>query len=372
MITFRRAEERHHDRRRKRDVWLTFYPEDRADPLADGFGTLELLDEDRLPPGASVPRRPPHDAEIVTYVHEGALAYEDSTGRSGVIQAGEFQRMTAGRGVRHSEANASQTDWAHVFRIWLRPSEAGREHGYEQRRFTMAERRDGLCVIASPDARRGSLRIHQDALLYSALLDPGQHVVHELSPRRSAWLHVVHGEVILGDVVLTAGDGAGVTGERVVSFTAREDAAILLLDVGERSPALSEVRPGRRGPARVPGGVPPGGDAAATVSGTALFGMLWDELVDVLGTAATAAILGRAARRALPRSPELGELAIARGDKGYGYVVPRSFDRTGGPPVPLRELLGELQPLLRELTGQVVLRRLERVPGLREWATVSH
>lgn len=370
MITVRRAEERHHDRLLRREVWHTFHPRDRADPLADGFGNLEFLVEERLPPGAAVPRQPPHDAEIVTYVHEGALTYDDSKGGSGVIQAGDFHRMTAAHGIRHGEANASRTEWAHVFRIWLRPSEAGQDQGYEQKHFTLAERRDGLCVVASPDARRGSLRIHQDTVLYSALLHPGQHVAHELSKGRSAWLHVVQGQVVLCDIVLTAGDGAGVTGERAVSFTAREDATILFLDVGERLPALPGVRSGRRSPARMPGR-PSGGDASAEASGTAVFRTLWDELVDVLGTAASAAILGRAARRALPRSAELGKLAIVRLDQEYGYVVPRSFDRTLGPRVPLRDLLDELRPLLVELTGRVVLRRLERVPELREWATFA-
>jgi redox-sensitive bicupin YhaK (pirin superfamily) len=121
MTTLRRANERHHDRRRKKEVWHTFDPEDRADALADGFGTLEILDEARLPPSVGIPRHAHRDAEIVTYVREGALAHEDSMGRSGVIHAGEFQRMTAGRGVRHRETNASRTDWAHVFQIWLRP-----------------------------------------------------------------------------------------------------------------------------------------------------------------------------------------------------------------------------------------------------------
>ncbi len=236
MITLRRANERHHDRRRKREVWHTFHPEDRADALAGGFGTLEILDEDRLPPGAGVPRHPHRDAEIVTYVREGSLAHEDSMGRSGVIHAGEFQRMTAGRGIRHSETNASRTDWAHVFQIWLRPSEAGLEPSHEQKRFSAAERRGGLCVVASPDARRGSLPIHQDALVYSAMLDPGQHVIHELSQGRRAWLHLVQGEVTLGDTVLTTGDGAGVTAEPAVSLTAREETEILLVDLGERVP----------------------------------------------------------------------------------------------------------------------------------------
>jgi len=99
--------------------------------------------------------------------------------------------------------------------------------------------------------------------------------------------------------------------------------------------------------------------------------MLWDALADLLGTAATAAIVGRAARRALPRSPELGELRIARVDREYGYVLPGSFERTEGPPPALRNLLDEIRPLLVELTGQVALRHLQRVPELREWAAAS-
>jgi hypothetical protein len=113
------------------------------------------------------------------------------------------------------------------------------------------------------------------------------------------------------------------------------------------------------------------GGAGAKLSGTALFRKLWEALVDLLGCAATATIVGRALRRALLRSPELGELAIARVDRAYGYVVPRSFDLAGGPPASLRNLLDELRPLLVELTGQVALISLERVPELRAWATAS-
>jgi redox-sensitive bicupin YhaK (pirin superfamily) len=234
MIRVRRAAERRHDLRRKREVWHTFSAEGRANAVAVGFGTLEVLDENRLPPGEGAPRRPPGDTEMVTYVREGALAHEDSSGISGLIQAGEFQRMTPGRGIRHSETNASRTNWAHVFQLGLRPSEAELEAGYEQKRFSAAERRDGLCVVASVDARRGSLRVHQDALLYSAMLDAGQHVVSELSQGRSAWLHIVQGEVTIDDTVLTTGDGAGITGERAVSLTAREETEILLIDLGDQ------------------------------------------------------------------------------------------------------------------------------------------
>ena len=165
-------------------------------------------------------------------------------GRSGVIHAGEFQRITAGNGIRHSETNASRTDAAHVYQIWLRTSEAALEPTHEQKRFSAANRRGVLCVVASPDGRNGSLHIHQDALVYSAMLHPGQHLVHELSRGRSAWLHLVHGEVLLGDVVLTTGDGAGVTVERAVSLTAREETELLLVDFGAERP-----RPHRLGAA---------------------------------------------------------------------------------------------------------------------------
>jgi redox-sensitive bicupin YhaK (pirin superfamily) len=168
-------------------------------------------------------------------VREGALAYEDSKGRSVVVCAGEFQRMTPGRGIRSHETNASRTDWTHVFQIGLSSSRSGFEPGHEQKRFSAAERRGVLCVVASPDARVGSLRVHQDARIYSSLLDAGQHLVHELSPGRSAWLHVVHGEVTLGDTILTAGDGAGIKGERAVSITAQEESEIMLIDLGERA-----------------------------------------------------------------------------------------------------------------------------------------
>ena len=239
MIILRRAEERHHDRSREQEVWLTFFPHDSASPFADGFGTLEILDEGRLPPGGGITRRSRRDAEIVTFVREGALAWEDSMDHSGLVQAGEFRRMTAGRGVRHRESNASQTDWAHVFQVWLRPAQPDLEPSHEQKRFSVAERRGRLCIVGSPDGRRGSLVIHQDALVYSALLEPGTHVVHELLPGRSAWLHLIEGEVTLGDLVLTTGDGAGIRAEHAVSLTAEERTEILLFDLREPLPSLT-------------------------------------------------------------------------------------------------------------------------------------
>lgn len=240
MISLRRAKQRRHDRRRQREIWLTFYPRDRTGPFADGFGTLVGFSENHLPPGAGAARYPPYDAEIVTYVREGALAYEDSMGRAGVLSAGEFQRMSAGRSVHHRERNASEIHWAHFFQIWLRPLETGLDPGQEEQRFSAAQRRGLLRAVASTDARGGSLRIQQDALVFSALLDPGQQVVYELLQGRSAWLHLVLGEVTLGEVVLTTGDGAGLAAERAVSLTAVEETEILLIDLGGQQPAFGK------------------------------------------------------------------------------------------------------------------------------------
>jgi redox-sensitive bicupin YhaK (pirin superfamily) len=234
MMTLRRAKDRRHDLRGKQEIWLSFDAQARADPLADGFNSLQMLNESCLPPGGGSPTHPHRDAEIITYVLAGSLAYDDSMGRSGVLHAGEFRRMTAGRDVRCTETNASRTEWAHVFQLWLRSRNAGVQPGHEQKRFSVAERRGALCLVASFDARMGSLHLREDALVYSALLERGHHIAHDLAPGRGAWLHLVSGELTLGDAVLTTGDGVGISAERPVSFTAREDTEILLLDLLER------------------------------------------------------------------------------------------------------------------------------------------
>ena len=164
---------------------------------------------------------------------EGTLAHQDSTGRSGVLLAGEFQRWTGAHGVRRTEGNASRTDTARAFHLQLAQTHMRATSSEEHKRFSAAERRGVLCVVASGDGRNGSLRMGQDARIHSAMLEPGKHVVHEILPGRAVWLHVVHGEVTLGELALTAGDGAGFAGERAASITARESSELLLCDVAE-------------------------------------------------------------------------------------------------------------------------------------------
>jgi redox-sensitive bicupin YhaK (pirin superfamily) len=231
VITLQTGSARRHYRRLHREVWNTSYPAELASPGADGFGALRYLEEDRLPPGAILSVRHPRGLELVTFVSEGALGYEDPTGCAGFIRAGEFQRMSTGSGVRWLVRNGSQTDCVHLFRIWLGPIEGEVEPSSELKRFTAADRRGRLLVVASPDARGGSLRVQRDALVCSALLDPGQHVIHEMEPGRSAWIHVHAGAVTVGDALLVAGDGACITDARAVSLTARMAAAVLLVDL---------------------------------------------------------------------------------------------------------------------------------------------
>ncbi|MFH2002512.1 MAG: pirin family protein [Planctomycetota bacterium] len=232
MITLRRAMDRRHVQQDGQDSWLTFFPQDQPGPLVDDPGFMALFNEMRLPPDGNTAPYPHDEAEIVTYVYKGALAQENSTGRSGVIHAVEFQRMTLGRKIHHKERNASRTEWAHIFRIALHPSEVGLDWGHEQKRFTVAQRRNVLCVVASRDGRKGSLRICVDALIYSSILDPGHHLVHELLPGRSVWIHVVYGEATLNEIVLTQGDGVGVTSELSASLTVKENTEILLVELG--------------------------------------------------------------------------------------------------------------------------------------------
>jgi redox-sensitive bicupin YhaK (pirin superfamily) len=232
MIALRRNSERLHVKRGKQDRWLTFHAEKPPGPSIDAFGSLIGLDETRMPPGGGSASYPTEEAEIITYVYRGALAQEDSTGNSGVVHAGEFQRMNTRRGIRRKETNASRSDWAHIFRVTLRPGEVGLVKAHEQQRFGAAQRRNVLCVVASPDGRKGSLPISQDALIYSAVVDAGHHLIHELQPGRNAWLHLIDGEASLQDIVMTRGDGGGWTAERSVSLTAQEHAELLLVDLG--------------------------------------------------------------------------------------------------------------------------------------------
>ncbi len=231
MISVRKTIERHHDARRRQEVWRTFSPVRDGEPEGKGFGALAILDEIWLAPGAGIPRQASHDSEIITWVRTGALSFEDSGGRRGVIQAGEFQCMSFAADSRHRETNDSTDEAAHLFQVWMHPWHRTAIESSAQKRFSVADRRGALCVVASPDGRRGSLKLADGAVLLSAFLDKGQHIIHGLGPGRTAWLHVVRGEVDAVGNHLCGGDGAGFLDERTLSFTAKTECEVLVVDL---------------------------------------------------------------------------------------------------------------------------------------------
>jgi redox-sensitive bicupin YhaK (pirin superfamily) len=239
MITLRRAAERQHVRHTHSEEWSSFQADRSGDGFAHGFGALERFDEHRLEPRGSVLVRPERGFEVISYVLEGVIACRDTARRTAILRAGDFQRVSGGDQVGLRQSNASHSHSAQVLQLWLRRGSARHAASPEQRRFSAAERRGGLRLIASEDARDGALRLAQDVLIYSAILDPGQHLVHELASRRSAWLHVIRGELTSEDTELSTGDAASFAMERAVSMTARAPSEVLLVDLAH----LASARP---------------------------------------------------------------------------------------------------------------------------------
>ena len=231
MITIRRGNERGGG-----DFgWLktkhTFSFDTYRDSRFMGFRSLRVINEDWVQGGHGFPMHPHRDMEIITYVLEGALEHQDSMGNGSTIRPGDGQRMSAGTGVRHSEANSSERDAAHLLQIWILPDRSGHKPGYEQKTFPEAEKRGKLRLIASPDGKDGSVSIHQDARLYVSLLKPGEEVKHELAPGRYAWVQVAKGAVEVNGKSLSQGDGAAVSEEKQLVVKGAEDAEILLFDL---------------------------------------------------------------------------------------------------------------------------------------------
>jgi quercetin 2,3-dioxygenase len=230
-ITMRRAAERGHADHGWLDTWHTFSFSDYYDPRFMGFRALRVINEDFVAPGRGFPTHAHRDMEIITYVLEGALQHKDSLGTGSTIRPGEVQRMSAGTGVRHSEANPSADEPVHLLQIWIEPAKEGIEPGYEQKVFADADKRGRLRLVASPDGREGSMTIHQDARVYVTVLAPGEKVVHQLATGRHAWVQVARGALTLDGRRLAHGDGAGVSGEPSLTLVGDTEAEALLFDL---------------------------------------------------------------------------------------------------------------------------------------------
>jgi redox-sensitive bicupin YhaK (pirin superfamily) len=229
MLTVRKARDRGHEDHGWLDTHHTFSFADYYDPQFMGFGSLRVINDDTVAPGGGYPPHAHRDMEIISYVIEGALEHKDSMGNGSVIKPGDVQRMSAGRGVRHSEYNASESDPVHFLQIWILPERAGLPSGYEQKFFADDDKRGRLRLVASPDGADGSVRIQQDARMFAALLEPAKAVTHAFAPGRRGWLHVVRGAATLDGRALGAGDGVAITGEERVSLGAPAGGGEVLL-----------------------------------------------------------------------------------------------------------------------------------------------
>jgi redox-sensitive bicupin YhaK (pirin superfamily) len=231
MITIRPAEQRGHAAHGWLESRHTFSFADYYDPNQMGFRSLRVINEDRVQPGQGFGTHPHRDMEILSYVLEGALQHRDSMGTGSIIVPGDVQRMSAGTGVTHSEYNASKTEAVHFMQIWLLPSELGIKPGYEQKSFAEGEKRGRFRVVASPDAREGSITIHADALVLAGLFGAGESAARELPPGRNAWVQVLRGRVRVNGRDLKGGDGAALTGEKAVGVEGLDAGEVLVFDL---------------------------------------------------------------------------------------------------------------------------------------------
>ncbi len=230
MIEIRKSE----DRGLADHGWLrsyhTFSFADYYDPENMGFGHLKVINEDRIQPGTGFGTHGHRDMEIISYVLEGELAHKDNMGNGSTIVPGDVQRMSAGKGVLHSEFNHAH-DVTHFLQIWIEPSVTGIPPSYEQKHFDAASKRGRLRLVASPDGREGSVTIHQDAFVYAALLDGAERAVHSPQPNRRAYVHVARGRLTVNSQPLEAGDALKATQTAEIVLEKGKDAEVLLFDL---------------------------------------------------------------------------------------------------------------------------------------------
>ena len=238
MITVRKSSDRGHADHGWLKSFHSFSFADYHDPRHMGFGNLRVINEDRIAPGTGFGTHGHRDMEIVSYVLSGALAHKDSMGNgaegaavSGVIQPGDVQRMSAGRGVRHSEFNHAPKDTTHFLQIWIEPNVRGIEAGYEQKHFDAESKRGRLRLVASPDGHDGSVTIHADASIYSGLFDGEQHLRQALDPQRKGYVHVVRGSVTVNGQALQGGDALRLENEAELTIDHGSDAELLVFDL---------------------------------------------------------------------------------------------------------------------------------------------
>ncbi|MCL6373966.1 pirin family protein [Pectobacterium brasiliense] len=228
MIYLRQAQDRGHANHGWLDSWHTFSFADYYDPDFMGFSALRVINEDFIEGGQGFGTHPHKDMEILTYVLSGAVEHQDSMGNKEQVPAGEFQIMSAGTGIRHSEYNASKDEQLHLYQIWIIPEKTGLTPRYEQKRFDVQQ---GRQLVLSPDAREGSLKVFQDMTLWRWALKAQEQSVYQIQADRRVWVQVVRGTVEINGQKAEASDAFAVWDETAISVHASEDSEILLFDL---------------------------------------------------------------------------------------------------------------------------------------------
>lgn len=231
MIQVRKSAERGHLNFGWLDTYHTFSFGEYHDPGFMGFRSLRVINEDKVQPGKGFGTHPHSNMEIITYVIQGELAHKDSMGNGSTIYPGEVQYMSAGTGVTHSEFNHSREQSVHLLQIWILPDQKDGEPRYGQKMISTAQKKNRLYRIVGQDGSGAPIEIHQDAVLFATILDAGKSVVHELAPKRGAWIQIVRGKANVQGQLLSKGDGAALVDESLIQIEAHEETELLLFDL---------------------------------------------------------------------------------------------------------------------------------------------
>ncbi|MTD29110.1 pirin family protein [Erwinia sorbitola] len=228
MIYLRKAQDRGHANHGWLDSYHTFSFADYYDANFMGFSALRVINEDVIDGGQGFGTHPHKDMEILTYVLSGTVEHQDSMGNKEQIPAGEFQIMSAGTGVRHSEYNASKDVPLHLYQIWIIPERTGIEPRYAQRRFDDVQ---GRQLVLSPDEREGSLKVFQDMTLSRWVLKQDEQASVDIDAGRRVWIQVVKGDVTVNGEQAGTSDAFAIWDEKSLAIVASSDAEILLFDL---------------------------------------------------------------------------------------------------------------------------------------------
>jgi quercetin 2,3-dioxygenase len=213
------------------DSYHTFSFGSFQDPDRMGFRSIRVINEDRVNPGKGFNTHSHKDMEILTYVISGAIEHRDSMGNGTIIYPGDVQIMSAGTGITHSEFNPHQEE-LHLLQIWILPDRSGITPRYEQKSFPPESKRGKFRLIGSKDGREGAVVIHQDVLLYAAILEPGEAISQELSAHRYAWLQVVTGIATIDGEEFRSGDAVQIVGQKQLNISTQVGTEVLLFDLG--------------------------------------------------------------------------------------------------------------------------------------------